>query len=96
MTAFIETQFLIARLSAESYKERGANNGQTLTRLGKWWGGKPLILVQADCGSYRARLQNPGWCFSSTVSLSSRLATGSSLMAVITLPGATLPSRALA
>jgi len=28
---FIETQFPIARLSAESYKERKANNGQTLT-----------------------------------------------------------------
>jgi adenine-specific DNA methylase len=45
--AFIETQFPIARLSAESYKERKANNGQTLTRLGKWWGRKPLILVRA-------------------------------------------------
>ena len=47
MLAFIETQFPIARLSAESYKERKANNGQTLTRLGKWWGRKPLILVRA-------------------------------------------------
>ncbi|MFM2058720.1 MAG: hypothetical protein RLY71_3105 [Pseudomonadota bacterium] len=47
MPAFIETQFPIARLSAESYKERKANNGQTLTRLGKWWGRKPLILVRA-------------------------------------------------
>ena len=37
----------IARLSAESYKERKANNGQTLTRLGKWWGRKPLVLVRA-------------------------------------------------
>jgi putative DNA methylase len=46
--AFIETQFPIARLSAESYKERKANNGQTLTRLGKWWGRKPLILVRAS------------------------------------------------
>lgn len=45
--SFIETQFPIARLSAESYKERKANNGQTLTRLGKWWGRKPLILVRA-------------------------------------------------
>jgi adenine-specific DNA methylase len=45
--AFIETQFPIARLSAEAYKERKANNGQTLTRLGKWWGRKPLILVRA-------------------------------------------------
>ena len=38
MPAFIETQFPIARLSAESYKERRANNSQTLTRLGKWGG----------------------------------------------------------
>ncbi|MDQ3000074.1 MAG: DUF1156 domain-containing protein [Fibrobacterota bacterium] len=44
---FIEAQFPIARLSAEAYKERKANNGQTLTRLGKWWGRKPLILVRA-------------------------------------------------
>lgn len=48
MPAFIETQFPIARLSAESYKERKANIGQTLTRLGKWWGRKPLILVRAS------------------------------------------------
>lgn len=48
MTAFIETQFPIARLSAEAYKERKANNSQTLTRLGKWWGRKPLILVRAS------------------------------------------------
>jgi putative DNA methylase len=47
MPAFIETQFPIARLSAESFKERKANNGQTLTRLGKWWGRKPLVLVRA-------------------------------------------------
>ncbi|MCW0201517.1 MAG: DUF1156 domain-containing protein [Rhodanobacter thiooxydans] len=46
--SFIETQFPIARLSAEAYKERKANNGQTLTRLGKWWGRKPLILVRAS------------------------------------------------
>jgi putative DNA methylase len=45
--AFIETQFPIARLSAESYKERKAVSGQTLTGLGKWWGRKPLILVRA-------------------------------------------------
>jgi adenine-specific DNA methylase len=44
---FIETQFPIARLSAESFREREANTGQTLTRLGKWWGRKPLILVRA-------------------------------------------------
>ena len=48
MQSFIETQFPIARLSAESYKERKSNNGQTLTRLGKWWGRKPLILVRAS------------------------------------------------
>lgn len=48
MPAFIEVQFPIARLSAESYKERKANNGQTLTRLGKWWGRKPLILARAS------------------------------------------------
>src|ERR1700730_2980980 len=48
MRTFIETQFPIARLSAESYKERKANNGQTLTRLGKWWGRKPLILARAS------------------------------------------------
>ncbi|MEI8293163.1 MAG: anti-phage-associated DUF1156 domain-containing protein [bacterium] len=47
MPAFIETQFPIARLSAESYAERKSNNGQTLTRIGKWWGRKPLILVRA-------------------------------------------------
>ncbi len=47
MPAFIETQFPIARLSAEAYKERKAVSGQTLTGLGKWWGRKPLILVRA-------------------------------------------------
>lgn len=46
--AFIESQFPIARLSAESYKERKANLGQTLTRLGKWWGRKPLVLIRAS------------------------------------------------
>ncbi len=46
--AFIETQFPIARLSAESYKERKAVSGQTLTGLGKWWGRKPLVLVRAS------------------------------------------------
>src|SRR5271163_2443345 len=46
--AFIETQFPIARLSAESYKEREAGASQTLTGLGKWWGRKPLILVRAS------------------------------------------------
>jgi adenine-specific DNA methylase len=47
-TPFIETQFPLARLSLESYKERKANLGQTLTGLGKWWGRKPLILVRAS------------------------------------------------
>ena len=46
MPTFIETQFPIARLSVESYKERKGGN-QTLTRLGKWWGRKPLVLVRA-------------------------------------------------
>lgn len=48
MATFIETQFPIARLSAESYKERKAVSGQTLTGLGKWWGRKPLVLVRAS------------------------------------------------
>ncbi len=48
MATFIETQFPIARLSAESYKERKAGASQTLTGLGKWWGRKPLILVRAS------------------------------------------------
>ena len=48
MSQFIETQFPIARLSAESYRERKAVSGQTLTGLGKWWGRKPLILVRAS------------------------------------------------
>lgn len=44
---FIETQFPVARLSAEAYKERKAGASQTLTGLGKWWGRKPLVLVRA-------------------------------------------------
>lgn len=44
---FIEQQFPVARVSAESYKERKANYSQTLTGLGKWWGRKPLVLVRA-------------------------------------------------
>lgn len=47
MSTFIETQFPVAKLSAEAYKERKAVAGQTLTRLGKWWGRKPLVLVRA-------------------------------------------------
>ena len=46
-TSFIEKQFPVSKISKESYKERKANNGQTLTGLGKWWGRKPLILVRA-------------------------------------------------
>lgn len=45
--AFIEKQFPVSKVSKESYKERKANNGQTLTGLGKWWGRKPLVLVRA-------------------------------------------------
>jgi adenine-specific DNA methylase len=48
MQSFIETQFPIARLSAEAYKERKAGASQTLTGLCKWWGRKPLILVRAS------------------------------------------------
>ena len=44
---FIETQFPVSKLSKESYKERKAVSGQTLTGLGKWWGRKPLVLVRA-------------------------------------------------
>ena len=46
-TSFIETQFPVAKVSMESYKERKAVAGQTLTGLGKWWGRKPLVLVRA-------------------------------------------------
>jgi putative DNA methylase len=47
MASFIETQFPVSKISKESYKERKAGSGQTLTSLGKWWGRKPLILVRA-------------------------------------------------
>lgn len=46
-SSFIETQFPVAKLSMESYKERTAKQGQTLTGLGKWWGRKPLVLVRS-------------------------------------------------
>ncbi|NLC69509.1 MAG: DUF1156 domain-containing protein, partial [Clostridiaceae bacterium] len=36
--SFIEVQFPVSKISKESYKERMANLGQTLTGLGKWWG----------------------------------------------------------
>jgi putative DNA methylase len=46
--SFIERQFPVGRLSAETYKERDAGQGQTLTALGSYWKGrKPLILVRA-------------------------------------------------
>lgn len=45
--SFIEKQFPVSKVSKESFKERKANNGQTLTGLGKWWGRKPLFLVRA-------------------------------------------------
>lgn len=45
--SFIEVQFPVSKLSKESYKERKANLGQTLTGLGKWWGRKPLVMVRA-------------------------------------------------
>lgn len=45
--SFIDVQFPISKVSKESYKERMANLGQTLTGLGKWWGRKPLVLVRA-------------------------------------------------
>lgn len=46
--SFIERQFPVSKISKESYKERKANLGQTLTGLGKWWGRKPLILIRAS------------------------------------------------
>lgn len=45
--SFIEVQFPVSKVSKESYKERKANLGQTLTGLGKWWGRKPLVLVRS-------------------------------------------------
>src|SRR5208283_5188862 len=46
--SFIERQFPVGRLSAETYKERKAGSSQTLTALGSYWKGrKPLILVRA-------------------------------------------------
>src|SRR4051812_50213774 len=46
-TSFIETQFPVLKISTESYAERRANQSQTLTGLGKWWGRKPLVLCRA-------------------------------------------------
>lgn len=46
--SLIETVFPVGRISAEAYKERKANLGQTLTALGSYWKGrKPLILCRA-------------------------------------------------
>lgn len=45
--SFIEVQFPVSKVSKESYKERKAGSGQTLTGIGKWWGRKPLVLVRA-------------------------------------------------
>ena len=59
--SFIETQFPVSKISKESYKERKANLGQTLTGLGKWWGRKPLILVRATIlGVLMPISDNPG------------------------------------
>lgn len=46
--ALIERCFPVAKLSAESYKERTAGSAQRLTGMGKWWGRKPLVLVRAS------------------------------------------------
>ena len=46
-TCFMETQFPVSKMSKESYTERKAVAGQTLTGLGKWWGRKPLVLCRA-------------------------------------------------
>jgi putative DNA methylase len=47
MPSFIEKQFPVSKVSKESYKERRAGSTQTLTKYGKWWGRKPLVLVRA-------------------------------------------------
>lgn len=46
-TCFIESQFPVSKVSVESFTERKANMGQTLTTVGKWWGRKPLVLCRA-------------------------------------------------
>lgn len=59
-TSFIETQFPVAKVSMESYKERKAGKSQTITSIGKWWGRKPLILVRATLlGILMPSSQNP-------------------------------------
>jgi len=46
--SFIERQLPVSLLSKESYRERMAVHGQTLTALGSYWKGrKPLVLVRA-------------------------------------------------
>jgi hypothetical protein len=35
-SSFIETQYPVASISMESYKERTAKQSQTLTGFGKW------------------------------------------------------------
>jgi hypothetical protein len=47
LRSLIEVQFPIGPLSLESYKERDAKGSKLLSSLGKWWGGKPLVLVRA-------------------------------------------------
>ena len=44
--SFLECQFPVSKMSKESYAERRANQGQTITGLGKWWGRKPLVLCR--------------------------------------------------
>lgn len=45
--SLIEHVLPVAKVSAESYKERKSGSGQRLTGIGKWWGRKPLVLVRA-------------------------------------------------
>ncbi|GGN34677.1 DUF1156 domain-containing protein [Deinococcus daejeonensis] len=46
--ALIERLFPVAKLSAESFKERNSGAAQRLTGVGRWWGRKPLVLVRAS------------------------------------------------
>ena len=45
--SFIEEQFPEELLGYECLKERKSAASQTLPKLGKWWGRKPLVLVRA-------------------------------------------------
>jgi len=45
--SLLEVQFPIGPLSIESYIERDAKGAKLLSSLGKWWGGKPLVLTRA-------------------------------------------------